>query len=59
MAGFIIRTRYTFKRNNDIWKTATVYRNGEEYSRMNVDAAREFCWKWNGNREDCEIKAAR
>lgn len=59
MAGFIIRTRYTFKRNNDIFKTATIYRNGEKYSTMSAADAQEWCWKWNGNSDDCEITAAR
>lgn len=56
MTGFIVRTHYTFKRNNDIFKTATIFRNGEKYLTANVETAREYCWKWNGNREDCEIK---
>jgi hypothetical protein len=56
MTNFIVLPRYTFKRDNNIWKTATVYKDGVEFGQMNENTAREFCWKWNGNREDCEIK---
>lgn len=57
MNGFIASKRYTFKRNNDAFKTATIYRNGEKHSIKPAANAQEFCWKWNGNRDECEETA--
>lgn len=57
---FVVRNerRYTFKRNNDPFHTATLYKNGEVKGTMAVADANEYCEKWNGRRGDFEVKPA-
>lgn len=54
--SFHVLPLYTFKNERSPFNTAQIFRDGVPKGSMNLEAAKEYCEKWNGRRGNFEVK---